>query len=292
MTDAVVDDARRVSAVEVVLGVIVPLILIGVILYADSVESPKTAYVGVLTALPILAAVFARPVFTALVGVATWIAAYLFGRVASDGTAWAQTVRLIFIAIASLLAVIASTIRVRRDRNLADALVRAAKGERAQVEAATDPLTGLLNRRGIEAAFEGLTAGPLTVVMVDVDRLKAVNDDYGHEAGDDFLRAVASRIAANVARSDVVGRWGGDEFVLILGVHPDAAHMVMERVVQRISSDPVVFDGGSVVPGVSVGLFPLGAGDQLDRAVAAADRAMYESKRSGSNRITLGVAGA
>lgn len=280
-------DPRRQLIGEVLLGVVVPLVLIGLIIWADVIEGPKTAYVGVLTAIPILAAVFARPSLTALVGMVTLIAADLFGRTSSDGNVRAQTVRLIIIAIGAVVAIIASTIRLRRDRRLAEAMVLVAKGERAREQAITDPLTGLRNRRGIEEAFTGLTDGPTTIVMIDVDRLKKVNDQYGHGAGDDYIRAVATRLAANVARTDIVGRWGGDEFLLVLPVGVDAARTIMERVVARVTAEPVVFDGGAVRPGISVGMAELDGGS-LDDAVALADQAMYDSKRVGSNIITVG----
>ena len=280
-------DPRRRLIGEVLLGVVVPFILIGLIIWADVIEGPKTAYVGVLTAIPILTAVFARPTLTALVGMVTLVAADVFGRTSSDGNVRAQTVRLIIIALGSTVAIIASMIRVRRDRRLAEAMVLVAKGERAREQAITDALTGLRNRRGVEEAFAGLTAGPTTIVMIDVDGLKKVNDHHGHGAGDDYIRAIAARLSANLARSDIVGRWGGDEFVLVLSVGVDAARAILERVVARVTAEPVVFDGGAVLPGISIGMAALDGGSLAD-AVAIADQAMYDSKREGSNIITVG----
>ena len=280
--------STRITADEFLLGVVAPLVLIAVILYADVIEGPKTAYVGVLTAIPIVSAVFARPLLTAGVGIVTWSSAFVFGNLASDGNVRAQTIRLIIIAIGSVIAVAASWVRVRRDRQLADALVAAAQSAMLRERASTDQLTGLRNRHGVLEAIEELGAVPMTIVVIDVDRLKSVNDEFGHAAGDDYLRAIAARLASNVARTDVVGRWGGDEFLIVLPVDIERAATIMERVVAAVIATPIVFGDAAVVPGISVGLAHRGVGSSLDDAVSAADRAMYESKRSGSNRVTLG----
>jgi serine phosphatase RsbU (regulator of sigma subunit) len=114
---------------ELLLGGAVPVALIVVILTADQMEGPKTAFVGVLAFVPMLAAVFARPVITAAVGATTWMAALVFGFVASDGNAPAQRVRLVIIAICGVIAVVAAAVRTRTDRALAAAQVAAAQAE-------------------------------------------------------------------------------------------------------------------------------------------------------------------
>lgn len=278
--------AGRVTTIEVLLGVALPFGLIALILWADVLEGPKTAYVGVLTAIPIFSAVFARPWMTAGVGVVTWLSAFTFGHLASDGNAKAQTTRLIIIAIAAVIAVVASWIRVRRDRQLAAALVLAAQTESMRERATTDQLTGLRNRHGVLEAVDALGDESMCVVMVDVDRLKSVNDEFGHGAGDDYIRAIGARLAANVARHDVVGRWGGDEFVLVFPLDLDTATTVMARVVEAVVATPIVFGDDAVAPAVSVGVAARSEGQSFDDVVAAADRAMYSSKRAGSNTVT------
>ena len=97
------------------LGVIVPLAMIAIILTSDAIEGPKTAYVGVLSAVPLFSAIFGTTLATVFIAVATWISAFVFGHVASDGNVRAQTVRLVIIAIFGLVAIVASVLRVRRD---------------------------------------------------------------------------------------------------------------------------------------------------------------------------------
>jgi hypothetical protein len=129
------------------LSVIVPVLLIAVILGADLREGPKTAYVGVLTAVPFFAAIFGSPLMTAITAVITWISALGFGLIASDGNAPAQTVRLIIIAVAGVIAVGASYVRQRRDVQFQQAQRAAAEAQVLRVQAGQDELTGRCTRR-------------------------------------------------------------------------------------------------------------------------------------------------
>jgi len=203
------------KATEVLLGVVLPVLLVGVILLADAIEGPKTAYVGVLAVVPMLAAVFARPLLTFIVGAIAWTAAFTFGHFASDGNVTAQTVRLIIIGLSTLAAVGAATLRMRREAKLGAALEEAGHAETLRIQAESDSLTGLLNRRGLLRLLEsGGTATTRTLTLMDCDKLKIINDEYGHLAGDEFLRALAGRVRSNLASQDHIGRWGGDEFLV------------------------------------------------------------------------------
>ena len=273
---------------EVLLGVVLPLFLVAVILFADDLEGPKTAYVGVLAVVPMLAAVFARPLLTLLVGVITWLAAFWFGHVASDGNVTAQTVRLIIIALSTLAAVGAASLRQRRASTLVVALQEAALAEQLRLAAETDALTGLLNRRGIVTALDGaLVGGHTTLTLIDCDRLKVVNDEQGHLAGDDFLRALAGRIRSNLAREDLVGRWGGDEFLIVQHLDRDQAVATILRLRDAINESPVHLASGAFSVTVSIGVSPWDSGQSFDDALAAADRALYRAKSAGGNRVEV-----
>lgn len=157
-----------------------------------------------------------------------------------------------------------------------------------------DALTGSLNRRGIEQAAIGAIANarrhgrPLAVVMADIDRFKAINDRFGHEAGDRALIAFADHVQASVREEDLFGRMGGDEFCLLL-IDASAANAAeaMERTRHELES--VEIEG---LPGFSMtasfgiaGFMPgdIGFGDILRRA----DLALYDSKIAGRNRVTV-----
>ena len=141
----------------------------------------------------------------------------------------------------------------------------------------------------------------MTVVLADIDHFKQINDTYGHLAGDEALRRFSAALAAGVRSYDHVGRYGGEEFLLIL-VGIDSARGdtqggpggVRERLValhESISGLNVVHDGASFVVNCSLGVVQLedlqGGGDQK-LALAAADEALYEAKRTGRNRFIFG----
>jgi len=154
-----------------------------------------------------------------------------------------------------------------------------------------DPLTGLANRTLLQdrlklAIDDTLRHGMLgALAFLDLDNFKHINDNFGHEAGDAVLQAVATRLRDNVREDDTVARVGGDEFVLVICNQPSAAHVaeLVERI-RRSLAAPVNVAGQEIVPGTSIGvsLFPLD-GDNVDRIMRAADAAMYHAKALGKN---------
>jgi diguanylate cyclase (GGDEF)-like protein len=251
------------------------------ILGADLREGPKTAYVGVLTAVPFFAAIFGSPVMTAVTAVITWISALAFGLIASDGNAPAQTVRLIIIAVAGVIAVGASYVRQRRDVQFREAQRVAAGAEVLRIQAGQDALTGLLNRRGV---YERLAAEEIrdgTVIVIDCDDFKEVNDTHGHLVGDEFLCGIAGRLGGAVA---------GDDLILVRGPFAEGSE-VAARVVGAVSSRPMSTAAGLIPVSLSAGAAPLNSSESLDQALAAADRAMYDAKSHGRGQIVLDPAG-
>lgn len=267
------------------LGFFVPLIFILVILVADSTEGPKTAYVGVLAVVPMFSAVFARPPMTAAVAVIAWLSAFTFGHLATDGNVTAQTVRLFIIAGVGIIAILASMLRTRRESELLHALSRASQAETNRALANTDFLTGLLNRRGLLEQIDSKGADDRSLAIVDCDNLKKVNDELGHVAGDEFIQAIGGRLLSNISKSDLVGRWGGDEFLVVLDLPRDQAEAVLERVHRKVVERPISTKAGLVPSAFSIGLTSWPAGEALDLALARADKALYSAKDAGRNRI-------
>ncbi|WP_433803261.1 GGDEF domain-containing protein [Actinomycetospora sp. CA-084318] len=164
--------------------------------------------------------------------------------------------------------------------------------------ARTDPKTGLANGAAwAEVAAKEIARtrrhdGGLAVLMVDLDEFKAVNDRHGHLVGDEVLRAVAASLSAEVRAYDAVGRFGGEEFVVLLsGVDPEAATLTAERLRDRIAAIdlhvPTATGGQAHVHGLtaSVGCAPCPDGDRsVDDLLAAADEALYRAKRAGRDR--------
>ena len=151
-------------------------------------------------------------------------------------------------------------------------------------QALHDSLTGLPNRAAFLAAVDRLLAAdaPATVVLLDLDGFKAVNDTHGHAAGDDLLSEVAARLREDLRPGEVAARLGGDEFALLLAGAPDAGalQLRLDALVGRLCV-PVELDGTAVSVGASAGTAVAPAqGRSVDRLMRAADEAMYQCKRA------------
>ena len=168
--------------------------------------------------------------------------------------------------------------------------------DRAQQAATSDPLTGVANRRALEAMLAAIGSttqdGPTSMLLIDLDGFKRVNDEHGHHVGDEVLRAVATAIAETARREDLVVRFGGDEFVVVAAdTDATSASILAERVRIAVSDVRVpIDDEGSPTVGVtaSVGTRTTGPDLTVEDLVAAADRAMYAVKqdRAASDSIT------
>ncbi len=180
------------------------------------------------------------------------------------------------------------------DRLRAQSAALTAAEQRAQ----TDPLTGVLNRRSlierldaacVRAKSRGL---PISVLFIDLDHFKQINDTYGHAAGDACLAAIIPPIQAELRQSDVIGRYGGEEFIVILyGADAAAAHPIAERACRRVSELRIEGFGAALRLTCSIGV---AASDTLgvwgQHLIAHADSAQYAAKRSGRNQVQLAVA--
>ncbi|WP_158548523.1 GGDEF domain-containing protein [Blastococcus sp. TF02A-26] len=164
--------------------------------------------------------------------------------------------------------------------------------EELTVRATTDPLTGAANRSATMAALERALAEPVdtitAVLFVDLDGFKQLNDTHGHDAGDELLRLTATRLAGVVRPDDVVGRLGGDEFLLVSRGHqdPESAMALGQRVHEALGG-PAVVRQGPVTVRASIGVSCGRAGcDPID-LIRRADQAMYRSKQQGRGRPVL-----
>lgn len=162
---------------------------------------------------------------------------------------------------------------------------------RALAMAERDPLTGLLNRRGMEhrlyAAIDALNGHGLALMLLDLDGFKQVNDAFGHEAGDRVLSGVARQLESVVRRTDLVTRLGGDEFVIVLCAleSPDTARFIATKIVGTLARAIDIGNGQSVQIGVSIGIaYTEDSSTKPDTLMRRADEAMYEAKRAGKSQ--------
>jgi two-component system cell cycle response regulator len=179
---------------------------------------------------------------------------------------------------------------------LGGALRMAALVHDTQRLAATDALTGLMNRRAFLAALErehsraSRHALPLSLLMIDVDHFKRVNDTHGHDAGDAVLRAVAAALTRGARRSDLVARWGGEEFVAALPQTAEVGGRVAaERLRRTVAEVRHPMKGGEpLIVTVSLGLASALKPATIEELLARADRALYAAKERGRNRVEVG----
>jgi diguanylate cyclase (GGDEF)-like protein len=171
-------------------------------------------------------------------------------------------------------------------RRLKTQLTKAtARIEELQAAAETDFLLGISNRRGFERELGRAISyiqryrASGALIVLDVDRLKPVNDRFGHAAGDEVLKAIVAALSRQIRSSDVIGRLGGDEFALLLwNLSETDAHAKAAALEEDIDGLSFAFAGSTVETGVSAGVTLLGPHSEAGRALADADRAMYVRK--------------
>lgn len=178
----------------------------------------------------------------------------------------------------------------RQRRELSDAL------DTIRVLATVDELTSLVNRRRMHEVLEaeerrqtGSREGgkPTCIALLDIDFFKQVNDQFGHAAGDAVLRSFSTTARACLRTDDVLARWGGEEFLLLLpDATPGDARLVLERMAERVHAMPVPGLHGRRIS-FSAGLATRGAGEPFADAIQRADKALYQAKETGRDRIVL-----
>ncbi|KPP98005.1 diguanylate cyclase [Marinobacter sp. HL-58] len=162
------------------------------------------------------------------------------------------------------------------------------RAETLQHWANTDPLCGLSNRRGAdrflaaEAALADRYQRPLTIILIDIDHFKAINDEHGHKAGDTVIREFADILSSTVREVDLAARWGGDEFLVATpGVDLRAARHAAERCRRAIEREPIA----GIPVTVTVGIAEYVPGKGADDAINRADAMLYRAKTAGRNRV-------
>ena len=200
------------------------------------------------------------------------------------------------IDFAELKARLRSMLRIKR---LQEALEEREKellevNERLTYMSQTDALTGLDNRRHLNERIEEMFSHatrlnePFSLVMCDLDKFKSVNDTYGHQAGDEVLKQLSAILKEEAREIDRVGRYGGEEFMLLLpGTVLDAAVTFAERVRKRIEGHTFTFTGGTLTRTSSFGVagWPHPKIEQCDDLVRTADDALYVAKETGRNKV-------
>jgi len=166
--------------------------------------------------------------------------------------------------------------------------------ERIQRQATTDGLTGLLNHRTFYEVLEKELwrsrryGGRLSLIMIDVDNLKQVNDTFGHRAGDTVLREISRRIKSCIRQIDTAARYGGDEFAVILpNTSLNDAKVVAERMLKAVSSRPAVWNNREIALSISVGVGQCETDISPEDVTSRSDAALYQAKQAGKNTVRV-----
>jgi len=163
--------------------------------------------------------------------------------------------------------------------------------QRTQLQASTDGLTGLVNRRTLETQLRGLMKHrrPFALAIADLDRFKQLNDTYGHEAGDRALRVFAKTAQDVLREDDVIARWGGEEFVIVVpDLNRQQAVSVLERIRERLAA---AHTGGHPAFTSSFGMTDSTCAESLEQILHLADAALYDAKDAGRDCIMISDAG-
>ena len=176
---------------------------------------------------------------------------------------------------------------ITASHNYQEALKESAK--KNKILANTDPLTGIMNRRAIFDASNTLfQADEIAVLMLDVDNFKHINDTYGHEAGDTVLKHIVSICAQNLREEDVLGRMGGEEFLIILNnTHKNRAKDIASRLIKGIANEKIGKEEITVTVSIGMVLSDTNKYNSFSEILNDADTSLYEAKASGKNQYQL-----
>ena len=159
-------------------------------------------------------------------------------------------------------------------------------------QAMHDPLTGIFNRRHVEDVLRKEVdraerhARPLAVAMMDADHFKSINDTYGHQTGDEVLREISERCRKMLRSNDVLGRYGGEEFVIVFPeTNIGEAAIVAERLRAAVAENPIQVGDNTLAATVSIGLAAFAPGQDLEKLFERADSALYAAKQDGRNLV-------
>ncbi|MBU0927930.1 MAG: GGDEF domain-containing protein [Spirochaetes bacterium] len=278
--------ASRLGRRELVLG-LVTLAGIAAFGYAIYAYREQDYYLQAMSVLLMIAAQFLVPNRFSLSVLAAVVLVCIGAiNIASRTEAVAASVASAIIVDYCLMALISSLVWLRTCRSRRREY---AKTRELEVISKIDPLTGLGNRRYLserlgEARARATRYGETyALVMIDLDHFKAVNDNFGHEAGDEALKETARRLSAALRSEDSLSRWGGEEFVALISyATPEAAMESAQRLRSAVGSTPMGVVG---TLSASLGVAMLGRGDDPDTAIARADRALYRAKAAGRDRV-------
>jgi diguanylate cyclase (GGDEF)-like protein len=276
---------------EIILGLVAPLLVLVGLLVVGRSSDQAAVCVAFMAAVPMFAAMFTGAALTGVVAAATVVAGMVTSASAYGTDFYDAVPILVGVIVGAGAAVIASQMKAAAaapGRDPATPIASAPPGSSPAAEPGTDELTGLPTRRGAaEALAAAGPAGPRVVALLDCDSVAAVNDQYGRDIGDVFLFAVAGRTRWALPDEDIVARWDGGTFLLVVNGDPASVEPTLELITDKVNKNPIRCDAGLVPTTVSLGAAAWPEGTDLADAVGRARRALYSAKAQGPGHRVL-----
>ncbi len=275
-------DRPAPSAPSPLRGLALGLFYVTVVTLADLLTGEAIFLPSLLALAPLFAAVQASPKVTTILAAVVVPTALLLGIPDRDIATAQHAVDTGLVLAVSMLSVCTTVLRARTSAAL----------HHAELLATRDCLSGTLNRRALIDRAEHLVAiraesrPDLTVLMIDIDHFKAINDTYGHWVGDEVIVEIARRIETVLRDEDLLGRYGGDEFIAVLvGGRRRGIHRVAERIRDEVFIEPITSSAGPIDVAVSVGgAAIIDDAETLANVIRRADEALMQSKVAGRNQ--------
>lgn len=281
------------SRAEYLTGLAFPLLLvIALAIVGLNSDAPAVA-IAFMASAPMLAAMFTRALLTGIVALVTVLAAGVTAAATYGADFYDALPVLVGVIVAAGIAVLASQAKGAPAAGRAPAPAPHAPAGDAAPEPDTDALTGLPTRAGVLPSLRAQpAAGPRVLAIIDCDHLAMLNDEHGRAIGDTFLFAVAGRTRYALPEGDLVARWDGEEFLVVISGDVDSARPLLDLITDKVNRNPIRTDAGLLPQAMSVGAAAWPEGRSFDEALTHARRALYRAKAEGGARLVVEDASA
>lgn len=285
------------SRAEYLTGLAFPLLLVLALAVVGLNSDTPAVAIAFMASAPMLAAMFTRALLTGIVALVTVLAAGVTAAATYGADFYDALPVLVGVIVAAGIAVLASQAKAAPAVGRGPAPVAAstaAPADGSGVEPDTDALTGLPTRAGVLASLRAeASAEPRVLAIIDCDHLAVLNDEHGRAIGDTFLFAVAGRTRYALPEGDLVARWDGEEFLVVISGDAGSARPLLELITDKVNKNPIRTDAGLLPQAMSVGASEWPAGTSFDEAFDRARRALYQAKADGGARLVVaGESGA
>ena len=277
-------DIRRLTVLNIV-SWLMPFIGLIILLIIATRNAAIDDIVVILAAAPIIPSLGSLRVLTWLTQAVTamiigiLLAFNIFDARSIEFSIWVGVLFLYFSSFVTAQA------RFRKSQYLKQFQGLVADSRTNDIAARHDPLTNLLNRRGILEYLSDNKYDEMSIALLDCDYFKRVNDEFGHQAGDEYLQAIGSRLKASVKSTDGVARWGGDEFIVALPANDNTCLEVLHRFNQELIDHPILTNFGLIEGTISAGVTTMRKHESMDACIARADKNLYRAKEAGRSRV-------